>query len=71
MKTLYLDNYKGFVKTFIPFLDVNFFVGENSTGKTAILNLLNILSTPSFWISPEFNNAVSYTHLTLPTKLEV
>lgn len=56
MKTLYLDNYKGFVKTFIPFLDVNFFVGENSTGKTAILNLLNILSTPNFWISPEFNN---------------
>lgn len=56
MKTLYLDNYKGFVKTFIPFLDVNFLVGENSTGKTAILNLLNILSTPSFWISPEFNN---------------
>lgn len=56
MKTLYLDNYKGFVETFIPFLDVNFFVGENSTGKTAILNLLNILSSPSFWISPEFNN---------------
>lgn len=56
MKTLYLDNYKGFVKTFIPFLDVNFFVGENSTGKTAILNLLNILSSPNFWISPEFNN---------------
>ena len=56
MRTLYLDNYKGFVKTFIPFLDVNFFVGENSTGKTAVLNLLNILSSPKFWISPEFNN---------------
>lgn len=56
MKTLYVDNYKGFVDTFIPFLDVNFLVGENSTGKTAILNLLNILSTPSFWLSPEFNN---------------
>lgn len=56
MKTLYLDNYKGFVNTFIPFSDVNFFVGENSTGKTAILNLLNILSNPTFWISPEFNN---------------
>lgn len=56
MKTLYLDNYKGFVNTFIPFVDVNFFVGENSTGKTAILNLLNILSNPGFWLSPEFNN---------------
>ena len=56
MKTLYVDNYKGFVNTFIPFLDVNFFVGENSTGKTAILNLLNIISSPVFWLSPEFNN---------------
>ncbi|MCH5172564.1 MAG: AAA family ATPase [Erysipelotrichales bacterium] len=56
MKTLYLDNYKGFVNTFIPFKDVNFLVGENSTGKTTILNLLNILSNPSFWLSPEFNN---------------
>ena len=56
MKTLYIDNYKGFVNTFIPFMDVNFLVGENSTGKTAILNLLNIITTPSFWINPEFNN---------------
>ena len=56
MKTLYLDNYKGFSNSFIPFTDVNFFVGENSTGKTAILNLLNILSQPNFWISPDFNN---------------
>lgn len=56
MKTLYLDNYKGFVQTYIPFLDVNFFVGENSTGKTSILNLINILSSSNFWFSPEFNN---------------
>lgn len=38
MKTLYLNNYKGFEKTFIPFLDVNFFVGENSTGKTMLIS---------------------------------
>jgi predicted ATP-dependent endonuclease of OLD family len=55
MKTLYIDNYKGFTKTFIPFLDVNFFVGENSTGKTAILNLLKVLSEPHFWFFPDFN----------------
>lgn len=57
MKTLYVDNYKGFTNTVIPLTDVNFFVGENSTGKTAILNLINILSDPSFWIIPEFNNS--------------
>ena len=56
MKTLYIDNYKGFSDTFIPFLDVNFFVGENSTGKTSILNLLNILSETAFWFRPDFNN---------------
>lgn len=56
MKTLYIDNYKGFTDTFIPIEDVNFFVGENSTGKTATLNLINLLSNASFWISPDFNS---------------
>lgn len=56
MRTLYIDNYKGFSETFIPIFDVNFFVGENSTGKTSILNLINILSEPRFWIIPDFNN---------------
>ncbi len=56
MKTLYLNNYKGFTNTFIPFLDVNFFVGENSTGKTAVLNLLDILSDMRFWFTVDFNN---------------
>lgn len=56
MRTLYIDNYKGFSNTFFPIFDVNFFVGENSTGKTSILNLINILSDPSFWIIPDFNN---------------
>lgn len=58
MKTLYLNNYKGFVNTFIPFLNVNFFVGENSTGKTAVLNLINIMSDFNFWFSPNFNNDI-------------
>lgn len=55
MKTIFLHNYKGFSKTFIPFTDVNFFVGENSTGKTAVLNLLGILSDLRFWFIPDFN----------------
>lgn len=37
-------------------MDVNFFVGENSTGKTSILKLLELLSSPNFWWRPEFNN---------------
>lgn len=56
MKTLFLENYKGFKKAFLPILDINFFVGENSTGKTAILNLLNIMSKSAFWINLDFNN---------------
>ena len=52
---LYIDNYKGFVDTIIPIRDVNFFVGENSTGKTTVLNLLEIMSNPNFWIEPDFN----------------
>lgn len=55
MKTLYLQNYKGFSEAFLPFQDVNFFVGENSTGKTAILNLLKLISGPAFWFDPDFN----------------
>lgn len=37
-------------------MDVNFLVGENSTGKTSILNLVYLLMTPSFWFLPDFNN---------------
>lgn len=54
---LYIDNYKGFVDTIIPIKDVNFFIGENSTGKTAVLNLLEIISSPNFWFEPDFNNS--------------
>lgn len=54
---LYLNNYKGFVDTLIPINDVSFFVGENSTGKTSILKLLEVLSQPHFWLNPSFNNS--------------
>lgn len=54
---LYLDNYKGFIDTIIPIKDVTFFVGENSTGKTSILKLLEVLSQPRFWLVPSFNNS--------------
>lgn len=52
---LYLDNYRGFSDTFIPLRDVNFLVGENSTGKTSVLAILKLLSDPRFWYQQEFN----------------
>lgn len=63
MPILYVDNYRGFQDTYIPLKDVNFFVGENSTGKTSILSLLNILSSFEFWFFSSFNT----TEVTLGT----
>jgi hypothetical protein len=47
MRYLYLDNFRGFKNTTIPILDVNFLVGENSTGKTSVLTMLRMLSNRS------------------------
>lgn len=56
MKQIYLDNYKGYNQLFLSFKDVNFFVGENSSGKTALLSLINILTTADFWFTGNLNN---------------
>lgn len=55
MKYIYINNFRGFENTFIPIKDVNFLVGENSTGKTSILSLIFLLSNPKFWLSQSFN----------------
>lgn len=55
MVILYVNNFRGFSKTFIKLTDVNFLLGENSTGKTSILSLINIISNQKFWFSQEFN----------------
>jgi hypothetical protein len=51
---LFLDNYRGFKDTSVPLADVNFLVGENSTGKTSILTLLRMFSSPQFFFGSEF-----------------
>lgn len=56
MPVLYFDNFRGFNKTFIPLKSVNFFVGENSSGKTSVLKLIKILSDHRFWFTQEFNS---------------
>jgi len=50
-----MNNFRGFTNTIIPLRRVNFFVGENSTGKTSLLALLDLLSDPSFWCHLDFN----------------
>lgn len=56
MKYLYLDEFRGFSDTIIPLRKVNFLVGENSTGKSSILSLLNLIHDFNFWVQQEFNN---------------
>jgi predicted ATP-dependent endonuclease of OLD family len=54
MKILYINNYRGFQKTYVPLTDVTFLLGENSTGKTSLLSLIHILSQSNFWLKPIF-----------------
>ncbi len=55
MRFIYLDNIRGFQNTYIPIADINFLVGENSTGKSSVLELICLLGSPSFWFTQEFN----------------
>lgn len=57
MTNIYIENYRGLKTQVIELADINFFVGENSTGKTSILNLINILSSKEFWFNTQFNNS--------------
>lgn len=59
MKILYLNNFRGFHKTFIDIRDINFFVGENSTGKTSVLKVLKSLLSSDFWITNNFDLSAS------------
>ena len=60
MKYLYMDNFRGFSETVIPLRKVNFLVGENSTGKTSVINLISILSDISFFLSRIFDEKQSH-----------
>lgn len=52
---IYIDNFRGFSDTYLPISDVNFFVGENSTGKSSLLGLIYLLSNPRFWFEHSFD----------------
>ncbi|MEQ1947079.1 MAG: AAA family ATPase [Bryobacteraceae bacterium] len=74
---LYLDNVRGFENTYVPLTDVSFLVGENSTGKTSVLKLLNLLADPRFLLLPhalladEENNLSTWSDLTSERTLRI
>lgn len=55
MHFMYLNNYRGFSTTVLPIQQVNFLVGENSTGKSSVLALLSLLAQPQFWFHADFS----------------
>ena len=56
MRCMFVDNFRGFQETLLPIKDVNFFVGENSTGKTSLLALLKLFSSIHFWMFGRFSS---------------
>lgn len=56
MRYMFVDNFRGFQETLLPIKDVNFFVGENSTGKTSLLALFNLFHSPNFWMFGQFSS---------------
>lgn len=55
LDSIYLNNFRGISESTIPIYPVNFFLGENSTGKSSVLSALSLLSSPEFWINLNFN----------------
>lgn len=62
MRYLYLDNFRGFSKSTIPIMDVNFLVGENSAGKTSLLTMMRTLAFP-----PAFMDLSTFSGENFPT----
>lgn len=55
MRYIYMNNFRGFSETIVPLKQINFLVGENSTGKSSFLALLSLVNQPTFWFSPKFS----------------
>jgi hypothetical protein len=55
MDSVYMNNFRGFTRTVVPIRSVNFLVGENSTGKSSFLALVELLSQNEFWFKLDFN----------------
>jgi hypothetical protein len=55
VEKLYLDNYRGFSNQYIEIRNVNFLVGENSTGKSSVLLAISTLFSNKFWFNLDFS----------------
>ena len=55
MDSIYMNNYRGFSNTVVPLRPVTFLVGENSTGKTSFIALVELLAQTEFWFGLDFN----------------
>lgn len=53
---LYLDNIRGFNEQSIELNEVNFLVGENSTGKSSVISIISLLSDFNFGLSGDFKS---------------
>lgn len=52
---IYADNYRGFRNALVPVERVNFLVGENSSGKSSFLLLIETMAQLNFWgFEPRF-----------------
>jgi Uncharacterized conserved protein len=47
----FIDEYRGFQNLIIELKNINFFVGENSTGKTSLISAITILSDIRLWLT--------------------
>jgi AAA15 family ATPase/GTPase len=56
----YLDNFRGFQDAYIELKDVNFLVGENSSGKTSLINALTIMSYYRFWTEAVITDEIEF-----------
>jgi hypothetical protein len=52
---LYLDSFRGFEDALIPFRQVTFLLGENSSGKSSVLSALNLVRSFGFWAEADFD----------------
>jgi hypothetical protein len=62
---LFLDNFRGFSNSLIPIADVNFLVGENSTGKTSLLTMIQMFTGPQLFMGREgwwSGDSISFRH---------